>query len=162
MRYGVVVNTTFVTPAPPTKMPRTVTTTSPTFVDAASPMMPDSPTAARDTFAAARTHLANERTFLAWIRTAVSMFALGLGVALFYDKTDGMQHIEVLIAVGLSVTGIMTALLGYRRYRNVHDRVELGDDCSRVSRTVGLATVVAVAAGGLVLVFVATMAISGT
>jgi putative membrane protein len=123
-------------------------------------MVPDSPTAARDTLAAARTHLANERTFLAWIRTAVSMFALGLGIALFYDKTDGMQHIETLIAVGLSVTGIMTALLGYRRYRHVHDRVESGDDCSKVSRTVGLATIVAVAAGGLVLVFIATMALS--
>ncbi len=106
----------------------------------------------------ARTHLANERTFLAWVRTSVSMLALGLAVALFYDEQGGMPSIETAIALGLSMAGIITAMFGYRRYRRVHDRIELGDTCSRVSRSVGLATAVVIAAGLMVSAFIVVVA----
>jgi uncharacterized membrane protein YidH (DUF202 family) len=33
----------------------------------------------------ARTHLANERTFLAWLRTGISLIGLGLAAAKFLD-----------------------------------------------------------------------------
>lgn len=113
-----------------------------------------------DPLNAARTHLANERTFLAWIRTSVSLFALGLAVALFYDKQGTLPQVETGIALGLAAAGMLTALFGYRRYRGLHDRIELNESCSRVSRTVGLATGAIIAAGCLVAALIAAIAMT--
>ena len=50
----------------------------------------------------ARTHLANERTFLAWLRTALSLIILGLAAA---------QFLERRLVAGVSVTAAFAALL---------------------------------------------------
>ncbi len=113
-----------------------------------------------DVHAEARTHLANERTFLAWVRTSVSLFALGLAVALFYDKQRGLTDFELMLALGFSLGGIAIMLSGYRRYRIVQNRIRSGADCGRVSRTVGIASIAVVSTGLLVAVFVMVLALS--
>lgn len=66
--------------------------------------------------ALARDHLANERTFLAWLRTAAAVMALGLAVA-------GLAHrVSVTSAVAgslLVATGLAGVCYGTVRYRRV-------------------------------------------
>lgn len=59
-----------------------------------------------------RFSLANERTFLAWIRTALALAAGGLGAASLLDEFPG----EGFLAVGLLILSFVTAALSYRRW----------------------------------------------
>ncbi len=56
--------------------------------------------------------LANERTFLAWIRTALALAAGGLGAASLLDDFPG----EELLGLGLLGLSFATAGLSYRRW----------------------------------------------
>ncbi len=56
--------------------------------------------------------LANERTFLAWIRTALALAAGGLGAIAVIDNFYG-QEILGLMLLGLS---LLTAATSYRRW----------------------------------------------
>jgi putative membrane protein len=56
-----------------------------------------------------RFSLANERTFLAWIRTALALVAGGLAAAQFLPVL-GIAHLREVIAVGLLVLGGFVAL----------------------------------------------------
>ncbi|MGI5168019.1 YidH family protein [Spirillospora sp. CA-253888] len=58
--------------------------------------------------------LANERTFLAWIRTALAMIAGGIGLALSGQLMDGA--LRTGLAAGLSATGALVAALAFRRW----------------------------------------------
>jgi putative membrane protein len=65
----------------------------------------------------ARTHLANERTFLAWFRTGITLVALGLAAAQFLTR-DLVTGVPVRrgIAVGFVAAGLIVTLDGCRRY----------------------------------------------
>ena len=65
----------------------------------------------------ARTHLANERTFLAWFRTGITLIALGLAAAQFLtlESSGGFPIVHVLATI-LVLTGIALALTGAARY----------------------------------------------
>ena len=76
-----------------------------------------------------RTHLANERTFLAWLRTAVVLLGVGLG-AIALGGTHGFEEAVALALGGVSVVtalvmvlwayvsfGATTAGIERRRYR---------------------------------------------
>ena len=56
--------------------------------------------------------LANERTFLAWIRTALALAAGGLGAASLLDDFTGGE----LLGVGLLVLSFITAAFSYQRW----------------------------------------------
>jgi putative membrane protein len=56
--------------------------------------------------------LANERTFLAWIRTALALAAGGLAVVAVLDEFPG----EEVLGVTLLVIGFLTAAASYRRW----------------------------------------------
>jgi putative membrane protein len=58
--------------------------------------------------------LANERTFLAYIRTALGLDAAGLGAAQFLPASAA--HLRLGIAVLLVTLGIVVAMLSYRRW----------------------------------------------
>lgn len=65
-----------------------------------------------------RTHLANERTFLAWSRTGFTMMALGLGAAQLLDRHVLLGvALDQLLAIVLVLFGIVLVVVGRWRYR---------------------------------------------
>jgi putative membrane protein len=75
----------------------------------------------------ARTHLANERTFLAWLRTGLSLVALGLGAAQFLsqDLIPGIP-IATIFALFLVVSGMAMAVVGGAHYLHARSEIEHG------------------------------------
>jgi len=65
-----------------------------------------------------RTHLANERTFLAWSRTGFTAIALGLAAAQLLDAHLVLGvALDKLLAASLVVFGATIVLVGRWRYR---------------------------------------------
>jgi putative membrane protein len=60
--------------------------------------------------------LANERTYLAWIRTALALNVAGLGIVQFLDVPGGGWTSEAL-GLLLAALGLVLALTSLRRYR---------------------------------------------
>ena len=75
----------------------------------------------------ARTHLANERTFLAWLRTGLSLVAVGLAVAGFLpvDLAPGVRYVT-LFSVLLVLIGAAAAVYGASRYVAAYRQIEVG------------------------------------
>lgn len=69
-----------------------------------------------------RDHLANERTFLAWIRTSISIIAFGLAVFKFtlFEGHSGM------VGIILEVAGILTTVLSYIYYKRSQKQLNEG------------------------------------
>jgi len=61
--------------------------------------------------------LANERTFLAWVRTSLAMLAGG--VALHALTTPGPAHLRTILAVGLIVLGAVVGSGSFVRWARV-------------------------------------------
>jgi putative membrane protein len=59
-----------------------------------------------------RFSLANERTFLAWIRTALALAAGGLGAVTILDDFAG----EEVLGIGLLALSFLTSATAYRRW----------------------------------------------
>ncbi|NDU75781.1 DUF202 domain-containing protein [Actinomadura sp. DSM 109109] len=58
--------------------------------------------------------MANERTFLAWIRTALALIAGGIGLALAGDLIG--SPLRQALAVGFAAGGALVAALAFRRW----------------------------------------------
>jgi putative membrane protein len=56
--------------------------------------------------------LANERTFLAWIRTSLALSAGGLGAAALLDDVRGAD----VLGLGILLLALLTAASAYRRW----------------------------------------------
>lgn len=76
--------------------------------------MSESPSRARD-------HLANERTWLAWLRTAVAVMALGLAIAGFANRASVTSLLAGGLLVGVGAAGVA---FGTIRYRQVNAEIE--------------------------------------
>ncbi len=82
-------------------------------------------------------HLANERTFLAWIRTSISIIVFGFVVARFgitlreFLRIQGHgEHesgLSLAIGVGFMAMGIFMALISLVRYRTTLNRLNAND-----------------------------------
>ena len=72
----------------------------------------------------ARDHLANERTFLAWVRTALGL--VGLGVLLERLGAGSDQTIAVAAGVGFISFGGLTMIYSVSRYLWVARNLERG------------------------------------
>ena len=72
-----------------------------------------------------RFSLANERTFLAWIRTALGLIALGVGVATFVS-TQMAKGITILLAAGLVLLGGAIAAASWFRWLRVERSMRSG------------------------------------
>ena len=82
----------------------------------------------------ARDHLANERTFLAWTRTSISVIIFGFVVAKFgitlrqffllQGKTVKETGWSLGIVLSLMTAGVLTALAALARYRNTRQRLD--------------------------------------
>lgn len=66
----------------------------------------------KNTGSVARDHLANERTFLAWLRTALSSVALGLALAKFTDGLASTVGGTFFFSIGM----VTLAYTGHRYY----------------------------------------------
>jgi putative membrane protein len=84
------------------------------------------PTAA-DPDSRARTHLANERTFLAWLRTGLSLMAVGLAAAGFLpvDLVPGVPYVRSFASL-LVLCGTIMVLYGASRYMRACQQIDQG------------------------------------
>ena len=85
--------------------------------------------------ASAADHLANERTFLAWIRTSIALMGFGFVVVKFSlfvkqlslmlaDKTVvPAKGFSAYIGISLVVIGALTALIGFIRYWQIRKQI---------------------------------------
>ena len=115
-------------------------------------------------------HLANERTFLAWVRTSVSIMSLGFVVAKF-----GLWLRELAsrlsssmpsrgsgwsgpVGMGMIAFGGALALLAAWRFHTVNRQIDLG----KVSVDRGLVGLIAVAMAALAVLMIAYLAMTTT
>lgn len=70
--------------------------------------------------------LANERTFLAWQRTALGLLAAGVALVQFVPElvVPGARHV---MGVGLSVLAISTSWIGLQRWRQADRAMRRGE-----------------------------------
>jgi putative membrane protein len=76
-----------------------------------------------------RTRLADERTYLAWIRTGLSCFAVSVGVgkvvpALTHDQRWPYE----ILGAGFAIIGLAVAAFGLYRHRAVELALSRGED----------------------------------
>ncbi len=101
-----------------------------------------------------RTHLANERTYLAWIRSALAALAVGIAIARFLpDFQSGPRWPYLVLGLGFCVLGLIMVVLGFLRARQVGRSLERGGFSPLSDSAITL-----MAAIGLILAF-ATIAI---
>jgi putative membrane protein len=98
------------------------------------PEAKDNPQAKIENANRARDHLANERTFLAWVRTGISLVVFGFAIGRFAVAIRQLMQIQgrESRSVGLSVwfgtiamiSGVVLTLAGLLRYRKVKTQLE--------------------------------------
>jgi inner membrane protein YidH len=86
--------------------------------------------------------LANERTLLAYLRTALALDAAGLAAVQFLTSV-GSGWLRVTVGVLLTVAGTLAAIGGYQRWRSVQGAMRRGQPLPRADLTLLLAGVVA-------------------
>ena len=96
-----------------------------------------------------RFSLANERTFLAWIRTALALIAGGLACAQFLPELP-IAHLREAVAVALLLLGGTVALRAVDHWARTERAMRLGADLPASRFPAVLA--ILVAAGALLLV----------
>ena len=84
-------------------------------------------------------HMANERTFLSWIRTGIGIMVFGfvivkfssfvnqLPASFFKDSTLPKNGFTIFIGIGLVLTGALTILLSYFKYKQTHKLLQKGE-----------------------------------
>jgi putative membrane protein len=92
-----------------------------------------------------RYSLANERTFLAWVRTALGMLAGG--VALHALRVPDTAWLRTALAVALVVFGALTTVLALLRWGRVERAIRTGQPMPSFS--LGVVLTVAVVVGAL-------------
>ena len=71
-----------------------------------------------------RFSLANERTFLAWIRTALGMIALGVGIATFVSNEQA-HRVSLILAGALVILGGVVSIGAWLRWLRVERAMRL-------------------------------------
>ncbi len=109
-----------------------------------------------------RVHMANERTFLAWIRTSVAIMAFGFVVEKFSLFVRQMSYYlgkemsppptgkSALIGVLLVALGVVIGILAFARYKSVQKQIE--EDTYRPSPILSVMLFLSVLAIGVFLV----------
>ncbi len=114
-----------------------------------------------------RVHMANERTFLAWIRTSIGIMAFGFVVekfALFMERLEyffGKPEIAKAIpkslgystafGIGLVAMGASMGLLAFVHYKKTEKQIE--DDTYRPALILDILVAIGILAIGIFLVF---------
>lgn len=113
------------------------------------------PTPGIDRTAAVRDHLANERTLLAWQRTAIALVGLGFLVDRFaFDGSSGEALIGSLLGLAMIVAGGATALVGVQRFAKVEREIDTDSYQPSIGVHIVFAAGIVVGAAALVLYLV--------
>lgn len=87
----------------------------------------------------ARDHLANERTFLAWVRTGVAVVVFGFAIGRFaiairqWIAIQGPGHVvptsgvSVWFGTAAILGGVLVCLAGLLRYRRTREQIDSGN-----------------------------------
>jgi putative membrane protein len=95
-----------------------------------------------------RTRLANERTYLAWWRTALTSFAVSIGVGRVLPALTGVTRWPyVVVGAGFALLGVALVVLALRRQREVERAVDRGEFVRPDERLLAGLTVVGVVLG---------------
>ena len=106
-----------------------------------------------------RTRLANERTFLAWLRTGVTCLAAGLAVGrVLPELIDGSTWPYAAIGAGWALVGMALVAYGLRRERAVAAALERGEFAPLEGRALVALTGAAFALGAGTLALVVVQA----
>ena len=107
-------------------------------------------------------HLANERTFLAWIRTSISIIVFGFVVAKFgitlreflrvQGNTAHESGMSLAIGVGFMAMGIVMAFVSLIRYRTTMKRLN-ADEFQPADAIVTVLAVIAALFGTILAVY---------
>jgi putative membrane protein len=92
--------------------------------------------------------LANERTFLAWIRTALALLAACVAVGEWSPRVD-IPVLHWIAGGGFAVGGIALALLAYPRWARNERAIRLGRSLPFTPALLVVAVVVSLAAAGV-------------
>jgi putative membrane protein len=102
----------------------------------------------------ARDHLANERTFLAWLRTGVAVVIFGFAIGRFAVAIRELTPLagrvvprtgaSVWLGAGAIVAGVVLTLVGTLRYRQTRRQLDAGrfEPAGRVIDVAGALTAV--------------------
>ena len=84
----------------------------------------------------ARDHLANERTFLAWVRTSVAIVVFGFAIgrfaialrqlAKFQGQTSTTTGLSVWMGMSSILAGVVMVVAGLARYRKTRTQLDEG------------------------------------
>jgi putative membrane protein len=104
-----------------------------------------------------RTHLANERTYLAWWRTGLTCLAGSLGVGRIVPAlTNGSEALAAVAGVIFGLLGVACFVYGWIRFRQVDEAVRRGEylrpDDRFVATLAGIGVVLALLIVTIVLV----------
>ncbi|CAG8603609.1 4691_t:CDS:2 [Dentiscutata erythropus] len=109
----------------------------------------------------ARDHLANERTFLAWLRTSLSFISIGIAITQLFRLTGGTpdSHSDDKVGKGLGIAfivlGIIFLAFGLFRYFNSQQLMTKGHfPASRGSVVLGSLLTIVILAGCFVVILV--------
>ena len=109
-----------------------------------------------------RVHMANERTFLAWIRTSIAIMAFGfvvekfslfvkqLGYYLGKEATPPAPGYSSIIGVLLVALGVLMGILSFIRYKKVERQID--DETYRPSPILSVLLALSVLAIGIFLI----------
>ncbi|NES14111.1 MULTISPECIES: YidH family protein [Micromonospora] len=101
-----------------------------------------------------RFSLANERTFLAWLRTGLALIAGGLAAAQFLPKLP-LAHLREVISVALLLLGATVAVRAVDHWARTERAIRLNEELPASRFPAVLALIVAI---GALLLVVAVLA----
>ncbi len=102
-----------------------------------------------------RTHLASERTYLAWWRTGLTSLTVGIGAGKVVPAlTSGATWPYTIVGAGYAVLGVICIVYAAMRRREIDDALARGHFVSPDDRVIALMTVLGALLGLLVLVIV--------
>jgi putative membrane protein len=87
--------------------------------------------------------LANERTFLAWIRTSMALILGSIVVATLLPKAGATKELVAPLAITLSLMGAALAIWAWTRWRKTELALRLGKSLPLSRVLIGLAVLVA-------------------
>lgn len=89
--------------------------------------------------ASRRTHLANERTYLAWWRTGLGSIAAGFGIGAFgMQLADGSKWPYAVVGTLYILLGVLIFLYGVLRQRRVDRGLQRGAWAAPSARALGV------------------------